>query len=548
MKNKANHIATYILLISVCLPVNAAKYSFEERLQQENTKLDQDQDQDDFFYGNKKEFEQNQEQLILSLIKERKLSEARKKLASLIQKNPTQTSLYNLQGLLYLLDKNTELAEKSFNKILELDINNEAANLSLAKLALKNKRFDQAKQYANNVIINNKYEINAYKILAAISMEQQGIDLVEKTLLDAYKNVKGKLTIEIKILKLLEKVFITLNQQDKLRPLVVDLVERNQGDTAALSYLVDVQLNSQDLIGVEKSLRQIITQEPKDVKHRFILARLLSKRDGSEAEVLELLDESALKIEKPIIILMYKTAFLIKQEKYQQAFSIAKQLEESYPSIEVGKVLKGDIYLAEKKYGEALENYKDAYQITPNTKILGAMLKTWAIQNKYEDSINFLKKELEKNKDNVEIQFKLAGAYQDLKQFDLSINHYETLIAKHGKGNNIIILNNLAWAYAQTGNKKGLELAKKAYKKAPKSAVVVDTYGYILLKSGGLKDGLILLKQAVKLAPNKGNIKLHLAEAYIANKDKLKAKEILNELISQNGLEKSVANKLLGDL
>ena len=115
---------------------------------------------------------------------------------------------------------------------------------------------------------------------------------------------------------------------------------------------------------------------------------------------------------------------------------------------------------------------------------------------------------------------------------------------------NVLALNNLAFLYSQQNDPRALELAKKAYEKAPESAAILDTYGYILIKQGQPKEGLPILEKAASLAPKANDIQFHLAEAYVANDNTQKAIEILEPIVKaeQNFSEKKAAVSLLDKL
>ena len=144
------------------------------------------------------------------------------------------------------------------------------------------------------------------------------------------------------------------------------------------------------------------------------------------------------------------------------------------------------------------------------------------------------------------IQFKLALEYQEIKQYKQSIKNYKALLNKGV--DSFVILNNLAWIYSEQKNVKALGYAIKAYKKAPQSGVVADTYGYILFKNGDKKEALKLLKKAVRLAPKLQKIQLHLAEVYLAHQQKAEAKEILQVIIDKGGDDKIIALNLMATL
>jgi predicted Zn-dependent protease len=111
-------------------------------------------------------------------------------------------------------------------------------------------------------------------------------------------------------------------------------------------------------------------------------------------------------------------------------------------------------------------------------------------------------------------------------------------------------LNNLAFLYSQQNDPQAMELAKRAYDKAPESAAILDTYGYILIKQGQPKEGLPILEKAATLAPKANDIQFHLAEAYSVNDNNQKAIEILEPIVKaeQAFSEKKAAVSLLDKL
>jgi len=431
---------------------------------------------------------------VLELLEQNDYQTAKAKVTALIQQAPDQFVYYNLQAMLQLVKSDISAAEQSFLKSVELNTNNTQALIGLAKLTLDKKQFDKAKGYANQALAINPYDVKAYLILADVTQQQQGTDAVEILLLDAQRKVKGKLMAELAILQSLGKVYLIKNKPEKLLQLASDLNKRNKNDSAVLSFLAEAQLINKDEVNAEKTLRKIVSQQPNDIKHLFLLARLLGK-----------------------------------QKHYKEAFSIAQKIESHKQGERVGKALKADVYLAQKNYPAALLNYQRAYAISPEVKVLDGMLKILELQNKTKQAVTLLETEQAKYKDNSNLQFRLAVAYQKTGQYALSAPIYEALLSK--EKDNVIVLNNLAFVYSKQNNPQAIILAKQAYKLAPKSGVIADTYGYLILKQGSIKESIKILKVATELDPMLVEIKLHLAEAYMANQDKTQAKKTLQKVL-----------------
>ena len=268
------------------------------------------------------------------------------------------------------------------------------------------------------------------------------------------------------------------------------------------------------------------------------MIKLLSEHPDKEQETLKLLDETARIAPNNPEALVYKTAYLLKLKRNKEALELANKIDAQFPKLVLGKLLKGDIYLAEKNLDKATDMYQQAYKIEPNDRVLFTLADLMNAQNKTPEAIKLLNDALEKNKKNIAIHFKLASIYQQQNDIKQAETHYNAMLAE--QADNVLALNNLAFPYSQQNDPRALELAKKAYDKAPESAAILDTYGDILVKQGQPKEGLPILEKAAGLAPQANDIQFHLAEAYSVNNNNQKAIEILERVVKaeQNFSEK----------
>ena len=95
-----------------------------------------------------------------------------------------------------------------------------------------------------------------------------------------------------------------------------------------------------------------------------------------------------------------------------------------------------------------------------------------------------------------------------------------------------------------------MEYAQKAYEINPKSAVVLDTMGVILLNEGNTGRAVDLLTRSVELEPGNLDARYHLSQALVQNGDKAAAQKMLQELLSESGnfSERKNAAALLNSL
>jgi putative PEP-CTERM system TPR-repeat lipoprotein len=481
---------------------------------------------------------------IIELIKQNKPKEAGTKISALLKKSPNEPEFYNLKGLLETLESKSEAAEKSYKKALELDPRNFLAHLSLAKMNLDAGNFDKAKDFADKAININNKNISPYLVLSDVAYKQKQYSEVEHILLSAQTNLKGDIDAEIEVINNLAKLYGDQKQTDKTLSISEELIKNYPNNTKALSVLAGAQIVNKKMDEAEKTLRQIINQESQDIDHRLLLARLLSEKPNTETEVIQLAEEASAIAPKKSKAIVFKITYLIKLKRFEEALTLANKADSLFPDLTLGTLLKGDIYLAEKKLDKALESYQQAYKKQPSDKVLFIIVDLMNAQNQTPQTVTFLKNAVDKNPKNLLIRLKLATAYQQLKDYRNAEVHYKKILSE--QPNSTLALNNLAWLYLVQNNKQALKLANKAYS-IDSSAAYADTYGYSLLKLGKPEEGLTILEKAANLAPNANDILLHLAEAYVANKNKDKAIEILEKIVKseENSPDRTSAISLL---
>jgi Flp pilus assembly protein TadD len=181
------------------------------------------------------------------------------------------------------------------------------------------------------------------------------------------------------------------------------------------------------------------------------------------------------------------------------------------PDQGIGHKLEGDVYSHQEDFYRAELAYRNAYEKTPTAQ--GALLLSNAQYHaeKPEAALSTLQKWLAVQPADTPVKVQLATLLDRLGYQTDAIAEYEQLIEQNPE--NAIALNNLAWLYG-TGDPKGLEYAERAVELAPERPEMLDTLGWLLVKSNKAEHGLLLLQQAIILAPEMPDIRFHLAFAY----------------------------------
>ncbi len=116
------------------------------------------------------------------------------------------------------------------------------------------------------------------------------------------------------------------------------------------------------------------------------------------------------------------------------------------------------------------------------------------------------------------------------KALPQAIGEYQQAIA--AAPNDVVALNNLAWALGHLGRPHALGYAERAYKLAPQAPSVADTLGWILARRGQSRQALPYLEHATQLAPHDPDIAYHYAYALAKAGQPAKARTVLTQALS----------------
>ncbi|RLA21669.1 MAG: hypothetical protein DRQ62_09230, partial [Gammaproteobacteria bacterium] len=316
----------------------------------------------------------------LKLLKNKQLPEAEKEINSLIKQYPDEAEFYNLRALLGTYKNDKKLAISSYQKAIALDANNLAAYLGLSLYSIVEKDFVDAKKYANKALTINDKSISAYFLLADIAQKENREQDIEGYLLTAHNKIQGNIKQEIAVANKLSVFYISQNQPEKLLAHAEDIIKHHPGNSLALSFLAATQLLNNKVQLSIQTLEKLIRLQPRDVRHRLILASILTRQGNNDDKVYKLLDE-AISIEpnNPQAYIQ-KTHALTRQKLFPEALEQLKKVKQLSPESGQAELLQGNIFLAEKKLDKALTSYQKSYQIKPNSKVANQIVKIMITQ------------------------------------------------------------------------------------------------------------------------------------------------------------------------
>jgi cellulose synthase operon protein C len=192
----------------------------------------------------------------------------------------------------------------------------------------------------------------------------------------------------------------------------------------------------------------------------------------------------------------------------------ARRVQRANPGVPETWVLVGDTLEIAGDFAGAAEQYRRAANLSFSEGVALRLIEALRRSGRQPAADTVLDLFVRENPRNVSGQVLLAARMMDSGDWPNAIAVYESLRTRLGD-NDATILNNLAWAYAQSGDfESGLPLARRAWALDRDNPATADTLGWILFQSGTDRvRGLALLEQAARGAPRESDIRRRLDRA-----------------------------------
>jgi putative PEP-CTERM system TPR-repeat lipoprotein len=328
--------------------------------------------------------------------------------------------------------------------------------------------------------------------------------------------------------------------------------------------LARLMLAATEAAPAAKVLSEVVAIEPRDPKLRLQVARLLgefSRYDEAMRQVREAVEmapgasegwvelarmqlaldqsqsarESAVKavvIDRDSVEAVGLLALLdLREKRADSALDLALGLAARRQMDPRAAVLEGDVRLALGQPREAAHAFQRAMTLSSDLQIAAkqsAAMRSARMANPEAPLARWVADRPE----DVRARALLAEAYQLTGRRELAIEHYERLAASPVAG--FAVLNNLAWLYYERGDDRAEATARRAYDLAADNPAVADTYGWILIETGKVMQGMEVLARALNLAPDNPDIRYHHAAAVARSGGGERAMALLDAVLESN--------------
>lgn len=198
----------------------------------------------------------------------------------------------------------------------------------------------------------------------------------------------------------------------------------------------------------------------------------------------------------------------LQAEKFDEAEKLITHLKIPPKRQYIVDELWGDLAVAKGDLARGETQYLKSWAAQSTDSVAHKIYQLLKRQGK--PTMSFLQDWQAKN-NSFAAQLFIAGEFLGRGDYAQAIQRYEKLLA--AKPDHAVVLNNLAWSYYKTKDKRARKVAEKAVEIAGEAAPILDTLGVILIAEGEYAQAVEILERAVKLAPDNEEIKGHLKQA-----------------------------------
>ena len=294
-------------------------------------------------------------------------------------------------------------------------------------------------------------------------------------------------------------------------------------------------------------LSSIVQHDADKLLRLAMLQRELAQYPASERS---LLAAHSIKPDAKIIKLELVNHYLLTNTVKQAEHWLQRLKPQATKDANV-QMLQGDVALMQGNNQLAIAWYQRALQLDRKFKLV--WIKLYQLAKQTTDAANFSQlalDTLQQHSDFSWLRRLLAEHYVNMQQHADAIQQYETLLAAGYFTDDVTLYNNLANLYLPTNAATALIHAETAVRLGPKHAPALDTYGWILSKTGQYQQALAVLRQAHTLDAAAPAARFHLAYTLVQLQRNDEAKLILQQLLTDNSAfsDKLAAEHLLQQL
>jgi putative PEP-CTERM system TPR-repeat lipoprotein len=423
-----------------------------------------------------------------------------------------------LRGLAYALQKDHVKARQSHAAALKADPAFFPAAAALAEQALSAGDAKGARAQFESVLRASPANLDATLALAKLDGAEGKIDVGLSRVQRVVDNHPDSTAAQL--------LLASLQRQSGRLDAAVGTARRaretNPRDPAAAELLGKLQVETKDVVGAVQSFTALVNMRPRYLHGRRQLAEVQYASGQRRAAIVTLQEVLALG-PGDVGTFSLLVTLQLEERQYSEALAVADQARKQLPNHPLGRLLEGEISLAQGDVRKALSAFRLANQLEPNSLVQIRLHQAESSILGRDAPLEPLLDWVRKHPKDGAVQLYVADALVRARRVQEAIPMYLALLKR--APNNHLVLNNLADAMVRHGDARALDYAQQAFGIRPNDPVITATLGIALLNRGKLSEAVQVLQRAVNLDPENVEIRYQyvLALANVGDRDRAKA-------------------------
>ena len=489
---------------------------------------------------------------------------AEKALEAFVAENPNQPELRAALGRLYEANAKPDAALEVYEELAKRDPKSRpglTARVRVAALRIGKGAIDEGRKLVDAVLVDEPDNADALLIRAGLRVRDQKFD-------DAIADVRTVLRKEpenTRAMLLMARTHTLMNEGVLAKDAYRRLLAADPKNPEAPRELAALEAVGKNLDGAEEVLRTRLKVAPGDVDAgsrlvnllgaqkawreaeeearriaalpddqgvgQFQLARVL-RAQGRNEEAIQAFRKALEKNPGWPIALEGLVSALTEVGKPEEAMRPLKEFRAKYPQDLSVKFLEGGVLARGGDKAGAEKVFNEIVGAKPDASMAWAALASLESDDP-AGRIAAYKRGLAANPGNAELGLLLGSEYEQARQFEEAIAHYQQLLAANPKID--VAANNLAsllldYRNDATSHGRALELVKPL--ESTTNPAVLDTVGWAYYRNKDFAKAVQFLERAVAGAGQIPLLRYHLGMAYLANSNPTGARQELRQAVS----------------
>lgn len=466
--------------------------------------------------------------LVMTHVRLKEFDKALAAAKATVKEHPNNPVVHNLIGGIYLSKKDLPNARVSFEKAVSLEPTYFPSVANLAQMDMQEKKPEAAKKRFEAVLEKDKKNIQAMTALASLAVAS-GNNEEAKTWLERANSEHPE---SVELTQLLAIHYGRMGAPQKALTLVKKAQTSNPKAPGFMEMLAQLQMGAGDKAGALDSYSKFAAMVPDSPLAQFKVATAYVAM-GNDSAAIDALKKTLRMDSKFTDAQFVLSTILAKKGNFDEALSISRQIQKQDEKSPLGFIQEGDILLLQKKTSAGILAYERAFKIAKSSQLMMKIHQALVADGKAKDAdarvVQWLKEHAEDN--NVRMYFAMYSLTNP-KTKRFGIEQLQTVLARDS--NNVMVLNNLAWALHEEKDPKSLEYAEKAYKLSSDNPAILDTLGWILVEQGDTNRGLPMIQNAIGKMPESLDVRYHLAVGLMKSGNKAAARKEFEQVLASN--------------